>query len=167
MGAQLFCALLRGLDFDARLVCSLQPLSFASAPPAPSPQKQKQTIRMTLSDSDSAHSGNESAASNTSSVIGNGVTPNIPPPIRRFGAGAPSNSMISADLGQAPSPGMWGLVMLGSLADYSTKSNARRLYSQNTQSIGLRFLTLPTRSGSQLIPSSLAPLTNLKNSNRL
>lgn len=105
IGAQLFCALLRGLDVDARLVCSLQPLSFASAPPAPSPQKTKQTIRMTGSDEESAHSGSDSAASNASSVVGNGVTPNIPPPIKRFGSGASRNTISNADLGQAPSPG--------------------------------------------------------------
>lgn len=31
-GAQLFCALLRGLELDARLVCSFQPLPFSSIP---------------------------------------------------------------------------------------------------------------------------------------
>jgi len=101
----LFCALLRGLNVDARLVCSLQPLSFASAPPVPSPQKQKDTVRMTASDTESGPSGNESTGSNTSSIIGNGVVPNIPPPIRRFGAKAAPSAMGLADLGQAPSPG--------------------------------------------------------------
>lgn len=107
MGAQLFCALLRGVGVDARLICSLQPLSFAAAPSAPSPQKQKPTVRMTGSDTETGHSGNESAASATSSVVGTGVTPKIPPPIKRFGGdfSAPAGATDSVDLGAAPSPG--------------------------------------------------------------
>jgi xeroderma pigmentosum group C-complementing protein len=39
IGAQLFCALLRGIGVEARLVCSLQCLPFASAAQASTPQK--------------------------------------------------------------------------------------------------------------------------------
>lgn len=39
VGAQLFCALIRGIGLEARLVCSLQPLPFASAAQASTPQK--------------------------------------------------------------------------------------------------------------------------------
>ncbi|KAF2001911.1 DNA repair protein Rhp41 [Amniculicola lignicola CBS 123094] len=39
IGAQLFCALLRGIGIEARLVCSLQCLPFASAGQASTPQK--------------------------------------------------------------------------------------------------------------------------------
>lgn len=39
VGAQLFCALLRGIGIDARLVCSLQCLPFASAAQPSTPQK--------------------------------------------------------------------------------------------------------------------------------
>jgi xeroderma pigmentosum group C-complementing protein len=107
VGVQLFCALLRGAGLDARLVCSLQLLPFASPPPAASPQKQKRTIRLTGSDSETGHSGSDSAASSTLSVIGNGVTPKIPPPIKRFGRGAAGAAVASnVDLGQAPSPGI-------------------------------------------------------------
>jgi xeroderma pigmentosum group C-complementing protein len=41
VGAQLFCAMLRGIGVEARLVCSLQCLPFASAAQAASPQKPK------------------------------------------------------------------------------------------------------------------------------
>jgi hypothetical protein len=62
---------------------------------------------MTGSDSETGHSGSDSAASSTSSVIGNGVTPKIPPPIKRFGRGtAGAAAAPIVDLGQAPSPGM-------------------------------------------------------------
>ncbi|KNG51555.1 DNA repair protein Rhp41 [Stemphylium lycopersici] len=47
VGAQLFCALLRGIGIETRLVCSLQPLPFASAAERATPQKtsaQKNTI---------------------------------------------------------------------------------------------------------------------------
>lgn len=47
VGTQLFCALLRGIGIEARLVCSLQPLPFASAAERATPQKtnvQKNTI---------------------------------------------------------------------------------------------------------------------------
>jgi xeroderma pigmentosum group C-complementing protein len=47
VGTQLFCALLRGIGIEARLVCSLQPLPFASSAQPSTPQKpgaQKTTI---------------------------------------------------------------------------------------------------------------------------
>ncbi|OAQ93487.1 nitrilase [Purpureocillium lilacinum] len=44
VGAQLYCALLRSAGVRARLVCSLQPLSFLpSAPPLPKPKKSATT----------------------------------------------------------------------------------------------------------------------------
>ncbi|KAL5118499.1 hypothetical protein ACEQ8H_003514 [Pleosporales sp. CAS-2024a] len=49
VGSQLFCALLRGIGIEARLVCSLQPLPFASSAQPSTPQKsdpQKTTIVM-------------------------------------------------------------------------------------------------------------------------
>ncbi|KAK5000563.1 hypothetical protein LTR28_013037, partial [Elasticomyces elasticus] len=45
IGAQLFCALLRAVGVEARLVCSLQPLSFAATTTkAVMPQKIKRTV---------------------------------------------------------------------------------------------------------------------------
>jgi xeroderma pigmentosum group C-complementing protein len=47
VGTQLFCALLRGIGIEVRLVCSLQPLPFSSAAERATPQKssaQKNTI---------------------------------------------------------------------------------------------------------------------------
>lgn len=47
VGTQLFCALLRAIGIEARLVCSLQPLPFASSAQPSTPQKttsQKNTI---------------------------------------------------------------------------------------------------------------------------
>jgi xeroderma pigmentosum group C-complementing protein len=39
VGTQLFCALLRGIGIEARLICSLQPLPFASSAQPSTPQK--------------------------------------------------------------------------------------------------------------------------------
>lgn len=47
VGVQLFCALLRGIGIETRLVCSLQPLPFASSAQPSTPQKvgvQKNTV---------------------------------------------------------------------------------------------------------------------------
>lgn len=44
IGAQLYCALLRSVDVEARLVCSLQPLSFTAAVRSITPPKLKPDI---------------------------------------------------------------------------------------------------------------------------
>lgn len=57
IGTQLFCALIRGIGLEARLVCSLQPLPFASAAQPSTPQKadnQKHTITLDPYNSQSA-----------------------------------------------------------------------------------------------------------------
>lgn len=116
VGAQLFCALLRSAGLDVRLVGSLQLLSFASVPTPMSPPKQKTTIRMTGSDSETGNSGNESTGSTTSSIIGTGVVPKIPPPIRRFGGAAASAAEV--DQGKAPVAGKTFQMLGGS--EYNT-----------------------------------------------
>ncbi|KAJ8108652.1 hypothetical protein OPT61_g8026 [Boeremia exigua] len=45
VGGQLFCALLRGIGIEARLVCSLQELPFASAAQPSTPQKPSQPAK--------------------------------------------------------------------------------------------------------------------------
>ncbi|KAJ4381916.1 hypothetical protein N0V86_003285 [Didymella sp. IMI 355093] len=45
VGGQLFCALLRGIGIEARLVCSLQELPFASAAQPSTPQKPSQSAK--------------------------------------------------------------------------------------------------------------------------
>ncbi|KAL4911020.1 hypothetical protein BDW74DRAFT_4958 [Aspergillus multicolor] len=69
-GAQLFCALLRSVAVDARLVCSLQPLPFSGAqlPPKPEPQP----IVISSDDHDSLTDGQTQSDSK-------------PTPIRRIG----------------------------------------------------------------------------------
>ena len=44
VGAQLFCAMLRGAGVDARLVCSLQPLQFRATEGMPTPQRKYASI---------------------------------------------------------------------------------------------------------------------------
>ncbi|KAI1387463.1 Rad4-domain-containing protein [Hypoxylon trugodes] len=74
VGAQLYCALLRSAGVEARLVCSLQPLAFASGgPPLGKPPKQKGRLsiaeryaQMQVKDKDKAP---ESAAPTTSSSV--------------------------------------------------------------------------------------------------
>ncbi|KAF3040457.1 hypothetical protein E8E12_002794 [Didymella heteroderae] len=45
VGGQLFCALLRGIGIETRLVCSLQELPFASAAQPSTPQKPAQSVK--------------------------------------------------------------------------------------------------------------------------
>ncbi|CBY01750.1 hypothetical protein IAQ61_010017 [Plenodomus lingam] len=48
VGTQLFCALLRGIGIEVRLVCSLQPLPFASAAERTTPQKASPKNTITI-----------------------------------------------------------------------------------------------------------------------
>lgn len=69
MGAQLFCALLRGVGLDVRLVCSLQPLPFSATTKAFAPNTQQNpsiTPEVRISDS-SDHEENLDAQPNLSS----------------------------------------------------------------------------------------------------
>lgn len=105
LGAQLFCAMLRRAGVDARLVCSLQPLSFASAPPAQKPQNPKRTVNLTNHDSDNLlDTGDESAGSMASlaTSVGDGIgSASLPRRIKRFGISTSRESPV--DLGEAPS----------------------------------------------------------------
>lgn len=61
IGAQLFCALLRSTGVEARLVCSLQLLSFASTTKGTTPQKPRMLVMADLGNM-TGTSGDESAA---------------------------------------------------------------------------------------------------------
>ena len=81
-GNQLFCALLRSVGVEARLVCSLQPLPFASSPAKSStPQKvAKPTIFASIASDTDRDTGEEDASVQTSSHIGK-----VPSVRRRLG----------------------------------------------------------------------------------
>ena len=83
-GNQLFCALLRAVGVEARMVCSLQPLPFVNiAPKSSTPQKTaKPTVFATLYDNHSPASGSNPSdpAITTSSTIGS-----VPSARRRLG----------------------------------------------------------------------------------
>jgi xeroderma pigmentosum group C-complementing protein len=69
VGTQLFCALLRGIGIEARLVCSLQPLPFASSAQPTTPQKagtQKNTIVLDPYNKQESGSSNKSQATTPS-----------------------------------------------------------------------------------------------------
>ncbi|KAF8862251.1 Rad4-domain-containing protein [Acephala macrosclerotiorum] len=82
IGAQLFCSLLRSVDVETRLVCSLQPLSFNAGGPS-MPQAPKKKVRPATPDSNSdeeeeTKTTNASATNyqfGTSSIA---VTPGVP-----------------------------------------------------------------------------------------
>lgn len=63
MGAQLFCALVRSVGVDARLVCSLQPLPFQSHVKAKSLQT-KETIAVDRYYSEEVKHANQAIADN-------------------------------------------------------------------------------------------------------
>ena len=62
VGAQLFCALLRSVGVDARLVCSLQPLPFTTAARGTTPQKSMPMKIVADPESRNVTSGDESGA---------------------------------------------------------------------------------------------------------
>ncbi|KAH5433832.1 hypothetical protein HBI44_034090 [Parastagonospora nodorum] len=77
VGTQLFCALLRAIGVEARLVCSLQPLPFASSAQPSTPQKttsQKNTIVLDPYNKQEAASSSKSRA----------VTPSRPRKLSRM-----------------------------------------------------------------------------------
>lgn len=106
IGAQLFCALLRSAHVEARLACSLQPLSFAVVHVAPltaSKPPIKKTIYRPGSDSEAHVESHDelclSAVSRASSVEST-VSASGTHRIKRFGQS--STSSVLLDLGQAP-----------------------------------------------------------------
>lgn len=104
VGAQLFCALLRSARVDARLVCSLQPLSFNSVPPVQTTTPQtKRTITIedyehdrSSKSTDLRRHGNESSEEPEEAFI-----EGAPVPIKRFGQVVRSRSP-ALDLGKPP-----------------------------------------------------------------
>ena len=95
LGAQLFCALLRSVGVDARLVCSLQPLSFNTVAPIIKPPPYKPTVDLSSS---ATQAVNDSDSEEQSSERNGSPTPR---PIRRFGR-APAGLEATPDLGKAP-----------------------------------------------------------------
>ena len=84
LGAQLFCALLRSVGVETRLVCSLQPLGFSAnaQPRATSTTPPKKTIYIDRSgDESSAKEDTTSRASITARAAG---APTTPQPIKRI-----------------------------------------------------------------------------------
>ncbi|GAP87039.1 putative DNA repair protein rhp41 [Rosellinia necatrix] len=81
VGAQLYCALLRAAGVEARLVCSLQPLSFSSAGPymgASHKKKQRQTLEEKYGQLFKLHDSPEDP-------VGPAGSSAIPSPRRRLG----------------------------------------------------------------------------------
>ena len=62
VGGQLFCALLRGIGIETRLVCSLQELPFASAAQPSTPHKPSQVPKIIVMDPYNKSSGNSPAS---------------------------------------------------------------------------------------------------------
>lgn len=60
VGAQIFCALLRSIGVDARLVCSLQPLPFSPITKGATPQKPSSIMIIANPDGRTASSNDES-----------------------------------------------------------------------------------------------------------
>ena len=100
MGNQLFCALLRAIGVEARVVCSLQVLPFASVTVKTTPQKVvKKTVFASASASDTDHHLSDASVSDAS-VKGPSGVGRVPPVRRRLGQ--PSFVTPSASAAQAP-----------------------------------------------------------------
>ena len=104
-GAQMFCALLRSAGVEARLVCSLQALPFATVPHTPTAGKIKQTVVYAGTDSDDQiETGDEgilSSASRPASVNGDATVLATPNRVKRFYHRA-TGAASSVDLGKSP-----------------------------------------------------------------
>ncbi|KAK2781057.1 hypothetical protein FQN53_000819 [Emmonsiellopsis sp. PD_33] len=81
LGAQLFCALLRAVDVDARLVCSLQVLPFTGVARGMMPSKPEREYIVISEDDVTGSSGDAGKSSPASGPVKD--TP--PPPRRRLG----------------------------------------------------------------------------------
>jgi len=98
LSAQLFCALLRSVGVEARLVCSLQPLGFAAAAELATPQKKPDhKITVYANESDDEHDLRTEPASNNNPTAS-------PTPLRRIGRLGQSKTATNAplDLGKPP-----------------------------------------------------------------
>ena len=93
IGAQLFCALLRAIDLEVRLVCSLQPLSFTSTMKGGTPAKPAPVMTVAVPETRAGmtHSEDDIESEGVTSRH-NSPDPNsyssphaVPKPIRRFG----------------------------------------------------------------------------------
>lgn len=110
VGSQLFCAMLRSVGVDTRLVCSLQPLSFASAPSSQTPQKST-GMRYHANSAGELHpeSADDSAVSvescptsvNSDAELSAGSS-GVPTRIKRLFGAAAKQVQHSLDLGKAP-----------------------------------------------------------------
>lgn len=84
-GNQLFCAMLRAADVEARLVCSLQTLPYANPPPKSStPQKTKRPVVFAIA-SDTDPNASDASASDASIGSPAGGLSKIPSVRRRLG----------------------------------------------------------------------------------
>ncbi|KAK2809522.1 hypothetical protein FQN50_003790 [Emmonsiellopsis sp. PD_5] len=92
LGAQFFCALLRAVDVDARLVCSLQVLPFTGVARGMMPSKPEREY-IVISEDDVAGSSGDAGKSSPASGL---VKDTPPPPRRRLGQPRFSSSPAAA-----------------------------------------------------------------------
>lgn len=90
LGAQLFCALLRSIGVETRLVCSLQPLPFAASAQAPvskpsTPAKTTIYVDHSADERDSTKEDTTSRASIAARAFGGSSTPQPIKRIQRLG----------------------------------------------------------------------------------
>ena len=103
LGNQLFCALLRAVGVECRLVCSLQPLPFAAiGQKLPTPQKPRKPVIYVDADSDTAGA----TSMDDGSVLGsaNEASPSKATPRPRRRIGQPSIGMPVGSYQQAAEP---------------------------------------------------------------
>ncbi|SMQ49862.1 unnamed protein product [Zymoseptoria tritici ST99CH_3D7] len=99
-GNQLFCALLRAVGVQTRLVCSLQPLPFGSVPKGATPRKPvRQRVFATASNTDQSASDPEDSA-----VKGSGSRGKIPSVRRRLGRPAFASKSDAAPVTKREKP---------------------------------------------------------------
>ncbi len=115
VGSQLFCALLRSVGVESRLVCSLQPLPFTVASKPATPQKLKPPAvvsdfgsRPTTSDEDSGVDVHNAinAFGSTSSKGADSTSPLVPKRAKRLGQPTFASD-TDPSVSKPPSPKGW------------------------------------------------------------
>jgi len=121
LGNQMFCALLRSVGVEARLVCSLQPLSFgAAAAKSGTPLKGKLTVHADAR-SDGGTSGEEGSATGSASDV------SITPKGRRRRLARPNFAIAGISAAPPKVPCEWLQLELFDVSDLSQPSNQRTL----------------------------------------
>jgi xeroderma pigmentosum group C-complementing protein len=146
VGAQLFCALLRCVGVEARLVCSLQPLPFGtSGAKSTTPIRTKPTV-YAGSDKDNTSAGETSAGSASEGSTSSRRRIIAPGRIRRMG-NASLNAGPSTPGSKPPGKQSKGSDKTSVLMIQQSERRSAQFVSSTIRCTGWKLSTKPTKNG--------------------